>query len=222
MLIMSQAKLFMSYIIYKITNLINNKIYIGQTVHTLQERWMGHVWDAKNKSYTNRPLLNAILKYGEDNFTIEPVEECYSKEELDAREIYWIDKLNTRDRNIGYNVSKGGDRGAGGPNFKGHHHSEETRKKMSESRKGKLNANYGNRWHRTPDMNYNYKGEHNPMYGKHQSEESKRKSSLSHSGKKAYSNKELDKVIFITEEEGEKLLKSNTGWIRGNIHRRNK
>ena len=106
-------------------------------------------------------------------------------------------------------MTSGGEGGSGGPHFLNHRHSEKTKQMMSENRRGEKNANYGNRWHHTANMKYKYDGKNNPMYGKKHSEESKQKNRMSHVGKKAYSNVKLDKVIMLTPEEGEKLLKEN-------------
>ena len=65
------------YSLYKITNKINNKVYIGITKRTLSQRFNTHVYDAKN--YTHK-LANSIKKYGRDNFKIELLEEIESKE----------------------------------------------------------------------------------------------------------------------------------------------
>lgn len=89
-------------IIYKITNLINNKVYIGQTERTLKERWKQHRY-SKGCKY----LHNAILKYGVENFKIEEIERVPIKD-LDEREIYWISFYNSTDRTVGYNILKGG------------------------------------------------------------------------------------------------------------------
>ena len=63
--------------IYKITNNINGKIYIGQTRVTEPQRWQQHVWHAYNDSYNDSLLLcQAIKKYGKENFTRAIVEEC--------------------------------------------------------------------------------------------------------------------------------------------------
>ena len=75
--------------IYKIQNLINGKIYIGQSVH-IQARFNQHKNEAKNGN--TRPLYNAIRKYGIENFSFEIIEEC-SKEMLNEREIYWIKNM---------------------------------------------------------------------------------------------------------------------------------
>lgn len=71
--------------IYKITNKINNKVYIGKTNNSIQQRFKEHIRDSKKHS--NRPLYRAFNKYGIDNFTISMVEEC-NPEVAAEREIY--------------------------------------------------------------------------------------------------------------------------------------
>lgn len=87
--------------IYKITNLINNKIYIGKSVN-IQKRWNQHK-NAKDSS----PIHLAIQKYGINNFVIDILEEC-SRDELDQKEKYWIQKYNSCFGD-GYNATIGGD-----------------------------------------------------------------------------------------------------------------
>lgn len=100
--------------IYKITNKINNKIYIGLTRKTPQERWKMHINAAYNihsKDY-NALFKKAIRKYGVENFIVETIEECSTLEELKKREIYWIKYYNSYafDSNgWGYNSTRGGD-----------------------------------------------------------------------------------------------------------------
>lgn len=89
-------------IIYKITNNINGKSYVGQTKRTLQERWNGHC-----RKEDCVALHNAIEKYGKENFTVEEIDRAESEEELNLKEAYWIDKLNTMHPN-GYNLRTGG------------------------------------------------------------------------------------------------------------------
>jgi len=92
-------------IIYKITNKINNKIYIGQTTRRLKTRWNGHI--SKSYSKTGSPLHAAIKKYKKENFTIEIIKKCYSREELNEEEIRLIQEYNSLAPN-GYNIMKGG------------------------------------------------------------------------------------------------------------------
>ena len=91
----------MKGIIYKITNNINNKVYIGQTRYTLEFRWRQH-WNKKDNTYFH----NALHKYGKDAFTIEILEECDYKD-LNSKEIFYIAKYDSF--NNGYNLTLGGD-----------------------------------------------------------------------------------------------------------------
>jgi group I intron endonuclease len=87
-------------IIYKTTNLINGKIYVGQDKNC-------------NPNYKGSGILlhRAISKYGWDNFVKEILEVCHSKEELNDREKFWIKELDARDKTVGYNISAGGSGG---------------------------------------------------------------------------------------------------------------
>lgn len=209
-----------TYYIYKITNKINNKIYVGKTTKSIERRFAEHVMVSNKEKDTSVKLHNAIRKYGIDNFMIEELDVATTKEELNKKERFWIDKLSARNPDIGYNICKGGEGGSGGAHFAGHKHTEETRKQMSKNRCGKNNANFGNRWKRTEDMKYpSIFGENNPMFGKHQTEAAKEKSRQKHLGKKAYSNIKLDKVIMLTPEDGKALIAADSDWFEGNIHR---
>lgn len=91
--------------IYKITNLINNKCYIGQSVD-INRRFSNHKsYKLKNSDY---PLYQAFRKYGIENFSFEVIEEC-SIAALDEREIYWIDYFDSYYH--GYNQTTGGNSG---------------------------------------------------------------------------------------------------------------
>ena len=95
--------------IYKITNNVNGKIYIGQTRATEPQRWQQHVWHAYNGSDNDSLLLcRAIRKYGKENFTRTIVEEC-GNQFLNEREKYWINYFNSTNHDIGYNVAEGGE-----------------------------------------------------------------------------------------------------------------
>ncbi len=91
-------------IIYKCTNIVNDKIYIGQTINTLDKRIVGHMHDAK---YKPNYFHNALNKYGYKNFTWEVIDEALSKDELDLKEIRWIKYYNSFGEN-GYNLTSGG------------------------------------------------------------------------------------------------------------------
>lgn len=90
--------------IYKIMNLINGKVYVGQSCH-IYTRWAHHRSALRHNSASNQHLQQAWNKYGEDNFIFEVIEEC-DVAMLDQREIFWIDKLDSMVS--GYNMTNGG------------------------------------------------------------------------------------------------------------------
>lgn len=95
----------MAYI-YKITNKINGKIYIGKTLKSIESRWKEHIKASDKKESENRPLYRAFKKYGINNFNIEEVEKC-SEEEVNKKERYWIEQYGSFKN--GYNATLGGD-----------------------------------------------------------------------------------------------------------------
>ena len=101
----------MAYI-YKIFNDVNDKLYIGKTSSTIEERFKQHISDSKKERHEKRPLYDAMKKYGIDKFHIEKIEEVENDEIASEREIYLINKLRTyigfNDCN-GYNATLGGD-----------------------------------------------------------------------------------------------------------------
>jgi group I intron endonuclease len=144
-----QMKEERKWYIYKITNLINGKIYIGKT-YNIKVRWNSHKTAARAKKPTDYSHLHrAMNKYGFDNFTVEMVEEFAVEKDCLAAEISYIAKYGSMDRNVGYNGTEGGD-GASGQIA-----SEESRRKMSIARQGM------------------YVGEKNPFYGKTHTEETR-------------------------------------------------
>lgn len=90
----------MKMVIYKITNLLNEKIYIGQTRQPIEKRFLQHF-------KADSPLGQDMREYGIENFTIEIIERCENQEQLNEREIFWINALNSKQPN-GYNVTSGG------------------------------------------------------------------------------------------------------------------
>lgn len=106
--------------VYKITNQVNNKAYIGYTIRTAEQRWQQHVNCAfnpqtKDGSY-DHALKRAIRKYGPQNFLIEVIESNDDKQYLAAREKYWIKYYKTctlLPDSHGYNLTIGGDGGNG-------------------------------------------------------------------------------------------------------------
>lgn len=101
------------YKIYLITNLINDKVYVGQTKTVGDRRWKEHLWSAKRGD--DHPLYRAIRKHGVDNFTYVVLAEHLTKEEANEGERFWINSLSASIRQYGYVCSEGGD-GRTGPN----------------------------------------------------------------------------------------------------------
>ena len=99
----------MNGIIYLITNTINNKVYVGQTIQNLKDRWYRHCQKKCLSNYeANMAIKRAIFKYGKDNFKVEVLEEC-PQEKLNEREIYYIAFFHSYED--GYNCTKGGQLG---------------------------------------------------------------------------------------------------------------
>lgn len=88
--------------IYKITNMVNGKIYIGQTIRNIDVRWKEHL-----KASDKFPIHMALRKYGHHSFKIEEVERC-SDSDLDQREIFWISFFDSSNKDVGYNLTLGG------------------------------------------------------------------------------------------------------------------
>ena len=109
--------------IYKITNKLNNKSYIGLTTKSIYDRFQGHL---ETSSKRNSAIHAALVKYGKENFSLVELDDAFTKEELFAKEVFWIKEFNTF--NCGYNLTEGG---GGITNM-----SVEMRTKISNSKKG--------------------------------------------------------------------------------------
>jgi group I intron endonuclease len=93
--------------IYKITNNINSKIYIGLTAHNNpKDRWYRHTADARKGVDTY--FYNAIRKYGKDNFTFEVILQAFDIEALNNFEIHFIKFYQSNNKKFGYNITEGG------------------------------------------------------------------------------------------------------------------
>lgn len=148
--------------IYKITNLINGKVYVGQTVQKLCRRFNQHIHGI------TKGVDQAIQKYGAENFKIESLEECPC-EMLNECEMFWIKELDCIAPN-GYNLTSGGD-----SDFR---RSEETLERMRIANEGKTLSE-----ETRAKISAANQGEKNHFYGKHHTEESKAKISAVHKGK---------------------------------------
>lgn len=123
-------------IVYLITNLLNEKYYVGQTTGTLSYRWSVHKSEARKraKSY----LHKAIARYGEANFAIRALAEASGRDELNNLEKIWVLATRASNPEFGYNLTSGGDFG-GFPN-------ETTRRKMSVAARARVTDESLARW----------------------------------------------------------------------------
>lgn len=101
--------------IYKVTNKINGKIYIGKSID-IKRRWQDHIWESSvddekwlaNYRGVRTYFHSAIRKYGKDNFIWEIIEEC-DESQLNNKERFWIKELESNNKTRGYNMTEGGD-----------------------------------------------------------------------------------------------------------------
>lgn len=174
-----------SWVIYKHTNKINGKVYIGMTCH-IETRFgskngQGYLRKNKKGEYIQPHIANAIVKYGWDNFDHEILESNLTLEEANKLEVEYIEKYDSLNPEKGYNIREGGSHGKLGKSsieklkkamegrydgeknpFYGKKHSEESLKVMRE--KQKENA-----------KKRDFSGENNPMYGRVLTEEERYK-----------------------------------------------
>lgn len=177
-------------LIYKITNLINGKLYIGQTKNSLNERWELHKRDFEIGRKAKYPLYCAFAKYGLENFTVEVIHDNIDTfEDLDYWEKYYIKTLNTKSPN-GYNLTDGGQ------GIHGYHHTEETKRIIGEKVKQNANkiytpersqkiskANKGKKFsvehkRKLSVIAQQRTGDKNPFFGRTHTDETKHKSAL--------------------------------------------
>lgn len=182
--------------IYLLTNLVNKKIYVGQTWGPLERRMGKDGVKYSNSVY----LYNAIQKHGVENFQYQVLEECLDQQQADQREQYWIDFYDSKNTEIGYNLKDGGSIGA---------HSEETKAKISKTLKaqaeqwteeerarraapisgwweGKERGPHTEEWkdNNSKMMIQRHATQGHPMQGKHHTEEAKAKISQAGLGRK--------------------------------------
>ena len=182
--------------IYKTTNEINNKIYIGKSSKTINE----------NIGYFGSGVLisAAIKKYGIENFSKEILEEV-SSENINKREKFLIAFFDSQNLSKGYNLSDGGDTSKfinySNPEYK---------RKLSDAQKGAKNPMYGKKYTREEliRMKFIRTGESCSMKGKHHSEERKQLLSEAMSGEK---NPNCGKVWCV---EKDTTYKSNKKMFR--------
>ena len=181
-------------VVYVIVNKVNGKAYVGQTTRTLDYR-------IKKHKSSKTPIGNAIAKYGIENFTT--FENEIDESLLDETEIDLIKKYNSISPN-GYNLDTGG--------CKNKHQSEETKRKMAESKKGDKNPNYGKELtaETKAKMSISRTGRKNGMFGKKHSAETIVKISNKRSRRQPW-NKGLKGVQQHTLESKKKLSEAFSG-----------
>lgn len=131
------------YTIYLITNKVNGKVYVGQTVQPLHRRWGLHKARARRKEGYTTHLYNAIRKHGIDSFEIKEIATCGTSEWSDYLERLYILIYESTNPRIGYNMTTGGERPSPTPEkiekqrqkLLGRKRSEESKRKTSESLK---------------------------------------------------------------------------------------
>lgn len=115
--------------VYKITNKVTGKIYIGITNQGSGTRYRHHWYEARIGDPC--PIHKSMAKYGEENFTLEIIDFADTYDELKEKEKFYIKKFNSTDRSIGYNLTEGGD------GTFGRLHSEETKEKIRQKALGR-------------------------------------------------------------------------------------
>jgi len=171
--------------IYKTTNLINKKIYIGR-------------YSGQRSSYlgSGKLIKKAIKKYGKENFCREILEEGIENNDiLNEREIYWIAFYDSTNSDIGYNIVQGGQ------GTLGFSVSEETKKKLSDLNRGENNPRFGKPLTQEvkDKISQSQQGDKNHNFGNPTSEETKDKISKANKGKKR------------SEETKQKISEGQTG-----------
>jgi group I intron endonuclease len=122
--------------VYLITNQVNGKVYVGQTVNTVARRWSEHKRGAKQGR--NHRFPNAIRKHGADAFVVSTLHTASSKDELNALEIQEITARSSTDKTFGYNMVEGGNASDCATINLGRRLSDETKKKIGEANRGKV------------------------------------------------------------------------------------
>lgn len=184
------------YYVYKITNTINGKIYVGKhSTDNLDDEYMG----------SGVVLHQAYQKYGLECFKKEVIQFYTNNVELNQGEIFWIARFNSTNPEIGYNLTYGGDGGTP---------TEEARRKMSEAAKGRPAPNKG-----VPMSEEQKQKISETMKGRHLSEEHRRKVSEGNKGKPRSEEtkrkmSEAHKGKPLSEETKQKL-KGRIPWNKG-------
>lgn len=193
--------------IYKITNLVNYKVYIGQSIN-IKARWKDHVHSLNRGDSHCTLLQRAWTKYGENNFLFEILELC-SEDMLDIVEVKYIEMYDSC--NNGYNIENGGNENK--------RLSDETKQKLRDAHLGKTMSDETRR-----KMSESRIGDKNPMYGQTHSKEARKKISEAAKGRPGHkpSDEGLERIRkanigkVFSKESREKISKANKGNIPHN------
>ncbi len=158
-------------VVYKATNLVNGKVYIGQTIGRLNRRITGHKVAIQNNKY-HYAFVNALRKYGLDGFNWQVICICPNIDSLNEQEEYYIIYYNTMDRGIGYNMQSGGANNLLSDDTKdkirqkalGRKTSKKTKEKLSKYHTGMV-MNISDEWRN--QLRDKWGGKNNPMYNSH-------------------------------------------------------
>lgn len=201
--------------IYKITNLVNGKVYIGQSLD-IYKRWEEHKYNINYSKYSGILLYKAFNKYGLNNFKFEIVEVC-EEYELDNKEKFYIDYFNSY---IGFDNSNGYNMTLGGEGQTGIKWTEERKRKRSKLMKGRSPWNKGLKYH-NQKMKGRFVKENNPFYGKKHTKEAIEKIRKAALNRKPYNRIKVvcDGIIFESITECAKFYNINpttlSDWLSG-------
>ena len=176
----------MSFYIYTIHNILNNKIYVGKT-NNIKNRWTRHRANAVSKNeLVKMPIHHAIAKYGLDNFVFSIIQTFKNEVDCLQAETYWIKHFNSINRKLGYNLTKGG---IGSSGFK---LSQETKDKISKANSGTKRTESTKKV-----MSDKKKGFQNHFYGKTHSKETKIRNSGENSKSAKLKIREVIEIIDL-------------------------
>jgi group I intron endonuclease len=174
--------------IYKITNTVNGKLYIGKSSCLSLKKLIGRY--KKEIKYNNpRLIIRAMVKYGISSFSFEIIKSDIRQDEINNAEMEYITLYNTTDKNTGYNLTQGGE-GTVGLKWK-----KESREKLSNTRKAG-----------------NYSGENNPFWGKHHVDATIDKIIESNKRRKG---RKLVPMSQATKDKISEKTKGRTSWNKG-------
>ena len=177
--------------IYKATNTINGKVYIGKTEKTIEKRWNGHLKEARalerlreafpNEKISGSHLNNAIIKYGGGVFSLNQEDIADNIEELNEKEKYYIKEYDSMNPDKGYNMTEGGEGGRFRPEV------------IEKLRKIGLEQAKDPEWHEKVSKGVSAKYQNDPEYLEKQTQERR---------ERAKNPEWIEKMTKINQEKG--------------------